>query len=183
MQKKTTFKTVFILVFLQTLSLSFLTAQTARTANEEEQTAFLELHNQYRHEVGVDSLIWSNRLAEYAMEWAEVLATEHDCNIRHRPRSGKYTQRFGENIYIMQGKEPEIKDAMKSWGEKEKQHYNGEAIGNVKSNVPTGHYTQIVWQSTKKVGCARVRCNKSRETFIWVCNYDPPGNWVGQKPY
>jgi hypothetical protein len=20
-------------------------------------------------------------------------------------------------------------------------------------------------------------------TEIWVCNYNPPGNWVGEKPY
>jgi len=43
-----------------------------------------------------------------------------------------------------------------------------------------GHYTQIVWRDTKQVGCGVARDNR-RE--IWVCNYDPPGNWVGHRPY
>lgn len=158
-------------------------AQNARTATKTEQVAFLELHNQYRHDVGVDSLVWSDQLADYALEWAEVLAKEHNCNIRHRPRSGEYTQRFGENIYIMWGGEPKVEDVMQNWAAEEKIHYKGEPIGSIKSNHPTGHYTQIVWHKTRRFGCARVMCEKNRGTYIWVCNYDPPGNWVGQKPY
>ncbi|MCF8231911.1 MAG: hypothetical protein K9J27_06940 [Bacteroidales bacterium] len=170
---------VFIIISVFPLLLH---AQKARVAHEEEITAFLDLHNQFRTGVGVDSLQWSNELAEYAREWAGVLAKEYGCNIRHRPRHGKYTQQYGENIYIMWGGEPEVKDVLQSWGE-EKVYYNGEPIGNIKSDHTTGHYTQIVWNETKRVGCARVKCNKNRGTYIWVCNYDPPGNWVGEKPY
>ena len=43
-----------------------------------------------------------------------------------------------------------------------------------------GHYTQIVWETTQKVGCAKIQCDGFD---LWVCNYDPPGNWVGEKPY
>jgi pathogenesis-related protein 1 len=43
-----------------------------------------------------------------------------------------------------------------------------------------GHYTQIVWRNTKAVGCA-VGGKGARE--VWVCDYDPPGNYVGQRPY
>ncbi|KAM2731092.1 hypothetical protein EV2_034798 [Malus domestica] len=44
-----------------------------------------------------------------------------------------------------------------------------------------GHYTQVVWRNSARVGCAKVRCS-SGGTFIG-CNYDPPGNYVGEKPY
>ncbi len=43
-----------------------------------------------------------------------------------------------------------------------------------------GHYTQIVWASTKEVGCGVAR-NAHRE--IWVCDYNPPGNYIGKRPY
>ena len=43
-----------------------------------------------------------------------------------------------------------------------------------------GHYTQLIWSDTREVGCAVAR-DASRE--VWVCNYDPPGNWVGVRPY
>ncbi len=44
----------------------------------------------------------------------------------------------------------------------------------------TGHFTQIVWKSTKKVGCARCggKGSKWYETYV-VCDYSPSGNIVG----
>jgi hypothetical protein len=54
---------------------------------------------------------------------------------------------------------------------------------NVSANSCTGvcgHYTQIVWRKTRSVGCA-VAADPGRE--VWVCEYDPPGNVVGYRPY
>jgi hypothetical protein len=34
-----------------------------------------------------------------------------------------------------------------------------------------------VWRSTKQVGCGHVQCQGND---IYVCNYDPPGNWEGR---
>ncbi|KAM0899056.1 hypothetical protein ACQ4PT_021543 [Festuca glaucescens] len=45
-----------------------------------------------------------------------------------------------------------------------------------------GHYTQIVWRGTTKVGCAMASCAGGKGT-IAVCKYNPPGNYVGMKPY
>eukprot|EP01018_Ginkgo_biloba_P006477 Gb_11049 [translate_table: standard] len=39
----------------------------------------------------------------------------------------------------------------------------------------------VVWKNSVKLGCARVVCGNGGN-FI-TCNYDPPGNYVGQKPY
>jgi hypothetical protein len=46
----------------------------------------------------------------------------------------------------------------------------------------TGHFTQMVWKSTKKVGCAwnTVACKSNGMNFFkLVCEYDPRGNVVG----
>ncbi len=43
-----------------------------------------------------------------------------------------------------------------------------------------GHYTQIVWRGTTTLGCAVAR-SSFRE--VWVCEYSPAGNIVGQRPY
>jgi hypothetical protein len=51
-----------------------------------------------------------------------------------------------------------------------------------------GHYTQLVWRATTQVGCATVQCTTGSPfgggnwTFT-VCDYSPPGNYVGQRPY
>ena len=84
---------------------------------------------------------------------------------------------FGENIAWGSG---DLKgtDAVNMWvDEKPNYDYN--------SNSCVGgeclHYTQVVWLNSVGLGCAKVQCN-SGGTFIG-CNYDPPGNYVGEKPY
>jgi len=42
-----------------------------------------------------------------------------------------------------------------------------------------GHYTQVIWKNTTEVGCGVARSNQGE---IWVCNYNPPGNYQGQNP-
>ncbi|MBV9296765.1 MAG: hypothetical protein JO145_14435, partial [Acidobacteriaceae bacterium] len=43
-----------------------------------------------------------------------------------------------------------------------------------------GHYTQVVWRDTREVGCGMVH-DARRE--VWVCDYAPYGNIVGERPY
>ncbi len=64
------------------------------------------------------------------------------------------------------------------------------AVCCVCSGGMCGHYTQIVWRSTQKLGCGIKVCTKNSPfgasfptwTYV-VCNYQPPGNIIGQKPY
>jgi hypothetical protein len=44
-----------------------------------------------------------------------------------------------------------------------------------------GHYTQIIWRNTTEVGCGMATCSNGSE--IWVCNYNPPGNYLRQNAY
>jgi hypothetical protein len=45
----------------------------------------------------------------------------------------------------------------------------------------------LVFTCTTQVGCGVVTCPPAAGiTQAWkylVCNYAPPGNWVGEKPY
>jgi hypothetical protein len=52
-----------------------------------------------------------------------------------------------------------------------------------------GHYTQLVWRNTNHVGCGIKTCTTGTPfpghttwTFV-VCDYQPPGNFIGQHPY
>ena len=46
-----------------------------------------------------------------------------------------------------------------------------------------GHYTQVMWNNTQSVGCGlRTTCTGTYATMI-SCNYYPPGNYVGQRPF
>jgi hypothetical protein len=47
-----------------------------------------------------------------------------------------------------------------------------------------GHFTQLVWKSSTKIGCATVKCGAgtvlSMPSWYTVCNYNPPGNFGGE---
>lgn len=143
----------------------------------ENMKGMVDRHNYWRYEVGVQRLTWSDDLATFALEWANHLA-EKGCDMAHRPRSGEYTQKYGENIYWCSGMKANAMSVVDSWAS-EKENFNQKSL-ECESGQVCGHYTQIVWSSTVQVGCAMAQCGDQQ---IWVCNYNPPGNWVGQKPY
>ena len=142
----------------------------------ETAAEFLEVHNKYRTEVGIEDLVWSDDLAQSATFWAEQLA--ENCTFEHS--QGDY----GENLWKGTSSSSSgfagfsIADVVDAWGG-EKQHYNYEDNSCVDGEV-CGHYTQMVWSSTTKVGCGMASCDGYD---IWVCQYTPQGNIVGQKPY
>ena len=46
-----------------------------------------------------------------------------------------------------------------------------------------GHHTQVVWAETRRVGCVVHDCASNRGATYAICNYNPPGNYEGQRPY
>jgi pathogenesis-related protein 1 len=143
----------------------------------QEVQQLIRLHNKARADVGVSPVVWSKKLSIYAQEWADNLASI-DCNLKHRPHSGKWKQEYGENLFMGTSGYYGVADAVRSW-ESEKVYYHGEEL-NSSNYHASGHYTQIVWKNTERIGCARAECNGN---LIVVCNYNPPGNVLGQKPY
>jgi pathogenesis-related protein 1 len=151
---------------------------TTKPVDEPElMKGMVSQHNLWRTKVGVGPLEWSEELASYAQVWADQLA-ERGCEMQHRPRSGEFTQKYGENIYWCSGMKATPQAVVDSWAS-ELADFNTKKLECNKGKV-CGHYTQVVWSSTREVGCAMARCGNQE---IWVCNYNPPGNWVGQKPY
>jgi pathogenesis-related protein 1 len=129
----------------------------------------LAAHNAVRARVGIAPLAWSDRLAARAQDWADTLLAGKQ--FVHRPNSI-----YGENLFEITGAAASSAQVVNAWaGESRNYDYNSNRCRGV-----CGHYTQIVWGDTKDVGCAVAR-GAGRE--VWVCNYDPPGNWVGKRPY
>ncbi|ONK69539.1 uncharacterized protein A4U43_C05F24040 [Asparagus officinalis] len=128
-------------------------------------------HNIARKAVGVPPLVWDTKLAYYAKLYANQ--RRHDCQLIHSPG---YI--YGENIFWGKGRKWSATDVVASWvGEKKWYHYDT----NTCSGQDCSHYTQIVWRTTEKLGCAKIKCD-SGDIFV-VCEYYPPGNYVGARPY
>jgi pathogenesis-related protein 1 len=132
-------------------------------------------------------LLWSEDVAATAQAWAD------GCDYAHNPRLGEHS--LGENIAATAPPGARAgPDIVALWAS-EAPFYdlaaNTCAATDPDNTAGTcGHYTQLVWRSTTAVGCA-VRTCTSRSPFgaaspawdFWVCDYAPPGNVVGQRPY
>ncbi len=139
-------------------------AQSQPVSNE-----MLQAHNSIRRSLGVPPLTWSDGLAARAHEWAQSLLKRGQ--FFHHPKSA-----FGENLFEMIGAHASPTQVVDEWASESK---NYDYRSNRCSGT-CGHYTQIVWRETKEVGCGVARGTR-RE--IWVCEYDPPGNLIGKRPY
>lgn len=136
------------------------------------RSSILKEHNKERQLLNIPDLVWNDELAEYAAEWALQLAEEDD-GIHHRDPDD-----FGENISWFSDAPDDFSRGVSLWNE-EKKYFKYKAIGN--DWAKSGHYTQVIWKNTERVGCG---CALGASgTFFFVCNYDPPGNYMGQKPY
>jgi pathogenesis-related protein 1 len=129
----------------------------------------VQAHNAVRSRVGVPPLIWSDQLAKVAQAWANRLLITHAFS--HRPNN-----QYGENLYMISGSSASPSEVVRSWANEAKGY---DILTNTCAGI-CGHYTQIVWAKTRAVGCA-VATDQYQE--VWVCNYDPPGNYVDYRPY
>jgi uncharacterized protein YkwD len=157
----------------RTLLIAFLILQAMRVQAGPKpspiERQMLAAHNAVRGRLRLKPLEWSDDLESVARVWAEVLLREH--RFEHRPNN-----RFGENLFAIEGGRTTPSRVVASWAS-EVFDYDYESNG---CHRVCGHYTQIVWRDTRQVGCAVAQ---SANRQVWVCNYNPPGNIVGRRPY
>ncbi|MBJ7609537.1 MAG: SCP-like extracellular [Candidatus Dormibacteraeota bacterium] len=132
--------------------------------------AFLDAHNAWRTKVNEPPLTWDAGLASLAQDWSSQMA--QSGNFDHRPNNNE-----GENIFAGTGTYAP-KDVVDAWGN-ENANFHVDT-NTCDPNTMCGHYTQIVWASTTKVGCGSATGGDG--TVYWTCNYDPPGNVSGIGP-
>ncbi|KAJ4716075.1 Pathogenesis-related protein 1 [Melia azedarach] len=131
---------------------------------------YLNAHNSARSQVGVANIVWNDTVAAYAQNYANSRIA--DCSLVHS--GGPYGENLAKGSGTFTGSA-----AVNLWVA-EKAYYD------YTSNSCTGgqqclHYTQVVWRNSVRLGCARVQC--SNGWWFVICNYDLPGNYVGQRPY
>ncbi|KAH7366088.1 hypothetical protein KP509_18G062900 [Ceratopteris richardii] len=85
---------------------------------------------------------------------------------------------YGENIFWGSGPGYGPAECVASWLS-EKENYN--YADNACDGGQCYHYTQIVWASTARLGCAKAQCDDG--SVFMTCNYDPPGNDLSSRPY
>jgi uncharacterized protein YkwD len=135
--------------------------------------------------VVIPDLTWDPDLAILAQSWADFRVGQ--VPPYHRPDDQR--PGIGENLYWWWNS-PEEPDqsptaAVQSWAS-EQQYYDYDSnTCAAPDGASCGHYTQLVWSATERVGCGRAvwTTEDGQNHVIWVCNYGPAGNIIGERPY
>jgi uncharacterized protein YkwD len=145
--------------------------QTARRVPDPPPWAeeILKAHNVIRGRFNLPPLVWSDKAAAVAQQWAEALLERNQ--FIHRPKSI-----YGENLFEVEGTRFSPAQVVSQWAS-EARNYD---YASNRCNGVCGHYTQIIWRGTSELGCGLAH-GQRRE--IWVCDYSPPGNIIGKRPF
>ncbi|MFP2927446.1 CAP family protein [Pyxidicoccus sp. 3LG] len=154
------------------LTLQLLTASSA-FGQQVYQKSALALHNSYRAKHGSPAMTMDNNLnaiaEKCAVYYAQKQTIDHSC---------PYKNGAGENL--VGGKGTWSQQDFASMGPK--MWYDEVAAYNFAQpgfSMATGHFTQVVWKSSTKLGCGATTINGYT---VMACLYSPPGNVQGQFP-
>jgi uncharacterized protein YkwD len=135
----------------------------------------LAQHNAYRARNGAPAMVWDDALANVALanvlRNAQTGTLEHTVNqpVGSTPYAGQQT--YGENIGFQSGANNPLKIVYL--------FYQEESVydrSNPGFQVNAGHFTQLVWVSSTRLGCAYASNGASNPTYYLACEYAPAGN-------
>jgi hypothetical protein len=138
----------------------------------------LAAHNAERAAVGVAPMAWNAQLAADARAWADELAATG--RFEHSPdQPGQEPQ--GENLWAGTPRAFAPEAMVRLWLVEKKDYQPGIFPNNSRSGdvEKVGHYTQLIWRSSRQVGCATA---VGRDEEFLVCRYSEAGNVMGQRP-
>ncbi|XP_041924400.1 cysteine-rich secretory protein LCCL domain-containing 1 [Alosa sapidissima] len=164
-----------------------------RAISQSDMQAILDLHNKLRGQVypqssNMEHMVWDTELERSAEEWAET------CLWEHGP-AGLLPQ-IGQNLGVHWGRYRPPTSHVQAWYDEVRdysfpypQECNPYCPFRCSGPVCT-HYTQLVWATSNRIGCAINLCYDmnvwgqiwSKAVYL-VCNYSPKGNWWGHSPY
>jgi hypothetical protein len=134
----------------------------------------LALHNRARAEVEVPPLAWDETLVDEARLHAARIAGERLFRHGKVPK----IEGQGENLFMGTAGAYSIDEMIGAWvQERVLLRGPGEWL---ESFPAVGHYTQMVWRTTSRLGCAMVR--NASDDYL-VCRYRQAGNVRGEPAY
>eukprot|EP00434_Breviolum_minutum_P013831 symbB.v1.2.012196.t1/scaffold835.1/size159100/23 len=131
---------------------------------------FLTAHNIIRCTAGIAMLEWDLHAFQTARKYAEKAPTDRLAHSDTAERKNRRGQIYGENVAVGHALWPG--QVVARWHDEIRNTQGGQFRPN---RAGLGHYTQLVWRKTVKVGCSLGQNRK-----VAVCHYDPAGNEKGK---
>ncbi|PIO61167.1 SCP-like protein [Teladorsagia circumcincta] len=162
---------------------------------DEVRQMFVDKHNEIRSVIARG--LAKNKLGGFAPKAAKMLKVSYDCEVEQNMMewakqckwahsSYKARNGWGQNLYSVNArnlnKTRMAKQSVEAWFSELTNR--GVPQDNIISwNVfakGVGHYSQVAWHNSNKIGCAVQWCEKM--TFVG-CEYKPTGNYLGAPIY
>ena len=156
---------------------------------QDQINAFVDAHNQARSgplnptpSPALPPVSWDAILADSVYNYAIKCQGSSGLLDHNANRSTDYqalggSGYVGENIYGTSGRTATPADAVTLWMSEASSYDYTTNSGNA------GHYTQVVWRDSVRIGCAIVDCPALTYHNTVICDYAPGGNINGQRPY
>ncbi|XP_033119764.1 peptidase inhibitor 16-like, partial [Anneissia japonica] len=163
-----------------TLLLVLLYMQSCSCFTDDEKQQIVDKHNNYRLNVSPSAgdmrkLVYDDTVASVAIDWVAT------CPTNHNPNRNNYGENMAFSTQPFDG--DSLLSGIEGWYEEVGDYTY--STGACEAGKMCGHYTQVVDTRSLKVGCATNAnpCSGVTYPYVFVCNYDPAGNFNGQKPY
>ncbi|KAJ8373538.1 hypothetical protein SKAU_G00041180 [Synaphobranchus kaupii] len=153
----------------------------------------VKAHNSHRSSVNPTAsdmryMTWDEALAKSARAWARSCKFSHNPLLATPRKLHPDFHPVGENIWVGEPVSSfSAEKAVLKWYNEVTDFTYGTLTCNPRKMC--GHYTQVVWAKSYKVGCAVQICPNGVEGFsrrksaLFVCNYGEAGNFKGVPPY
>jgi len=158
---------------------------------EAERDAILEAHNTLRAKVAngneknlpsaanMIKLTWDPELAKIAQAHANKCVFGHDCNDCRKDKNGRFWH-VGQNLYTAWNSRKSVsadwQSGVQAWYDEVKD-FDASHVSKYQFVSATGHFTQVIWAETSKVGCGFTMFqNQGMFQKLYTCNYGVGGN-------
>lgn len=160
------------------LTAPFVQGATGLDNNLEQR--LLAGHNRERTALGIPPLAWNELLERDARAYADHL-TKVGYLVHSEDAPGE-TDPQGENLWAGTRGYYGPESMVGLWVAEKKDYRPGIFPNNSISGdlERVGHYTQVMWRSSRAVGCAVAH---GRADDFLVCRYSEGGNVIGERPF
>jgi hypothetical protein len=136
----------------------------------------LAAHNAERMRAGLPLLAWDNALGTAAASYARQLALTG--RFEHSNRQAR--RGIGENLWKGSHGAFSVEAMVGGWSSEKRWFRRGTFpyVSRTGSWKDVGHYTQMIWPTTQRVGCALA--STARLDYL-VCRYSGAGNIDGRR--
>jgi uncharacterized protein YkwD len=143
------------------------------------KVTMLSAHDTARRAVGVAPLAWDDMLAADALGYARVMARTGKFAHADQPHGA---MRQGENLWTGTRDAYAYGEMIGHWAAEARDFINlaTPAFSRTGKATDVGHYTQMVWRGSTRVGCATA--SNARDDYL-VCRYAPAGNVMGVRAF